>query len=599
MKLRIAAAAAAVIMALCAFVSPFSLARAGYTVPDGFNSADYAKMAAFLETKDAEGVKNGERIREDYDPSDPETWVGSRYNDEDEIEYFGVDFPEIGGEHRIYRAEFDGLGMVGALDLSGLDELAYLYCANGGLTSVNVSGCSALDVAAFENNSVASLNLSGCSALEGLYCCGNALKSIGLSDCVSLEKLECDRNELNSLNVSKCTALTSLDCSGNSISSLSLSACTLLTSLNCLGNPLTSLDLSAISGMQIDRVSAKGSGTVSYIQGREKNDSGLDEYRTAAEAVPADGETFLGWYNGSGTKLSGSSVLDLEGSEETVVIAHFSGSAAVTLGVPVITLSSVDSTGKVKVSWEEVEGAVKYEVWRSAEKNGTYVKAKTTTALSYTNTAANAGDKYWYKVRAVASDGTAGEFCSPRYRYTHLPKPVVTGTHVASTGNNKLSWEEVDGAKEYKVYRSTEKNGEYSLMKTTTNLSYTNSNNTAPGETYYYYVVAVHATSAANSAASATKTLTVDLPRPVVTISLTNAGKPKLAWEAVEGAKEYKVYRSLESGTGYSLVFTTTKLSYSNTGAAAGTTYYYKVMAIHEKSAANSAYSQVVSITTK
>ena len=266
---------------------------------------------------------------------------------------------------------------------------------------------------------------------------------------------------------------------------------------------------------------------------------------------------------------------------------------------PVVTSSHVASSGKNKLTWEKVDGAVSYKVYRATVKDGPYSLMKTTADTSYINTNAEAGVTYYYKVRAVHENSEATSAYSLIKTVTcDLPQPVVTGTHVPSTGKNKLTWEKVDGAKEYEVYRSSEKNGDYSRVFTTSNLSYTNTK-CSPGETYYYYVIAVHEKSAANSAKSAIKTLTCDLPQPVVTISLTSAGKPKLAWEAIEGAKEYKVYRSTESGSGFSLVFTTSNTTYTNTGAASGTTYYYKVMAIHEKSAANSAYSEVVSITTK
>ena len=47
-------------------------------------------------------------------------------------------------------------------------------------------------------------------------------------------------------------------------------------------------------------------------------------------------------------------------------------------------------------------------------------------------------------------------------------------------------------------------------------------------------------------------------------------------------------------------MFTTSNLSYTNISAKAGTTYYYKVKAVSKvKSAANSAFSTVVSIRAR
>ena len=43
-------------------------------VPEGYCEQDYLKLCAFLEMADADGVKNGTKLNEDYDPTDPTTW---------------------------------------------------------------------------------------------------------------------------------------------------------------------------------------------------------------------------------------------------------------------------------------------------------------------------------------------------------------------------------------------------------------------------------------------------------------------------------------------------------------------------------------------
>ena len=44
------------------------------SVPEGYDEQDYLKMYAFLEMADADGVKNGTKLNEDYDPRIPPTW---------------------------------------------------------------------------------------------------------------------------------------------------------------------------------------------------------------------------------------------------------------------------------------------------------------------------------------------------------------------------------------------------------------------------------------------------------------------------------------------------------------------------------------------
>ncbi len=81
---------------------------------------------------------------------------------------------------------------------------------------------------------------------------------------------------------------------------------------------------------------------------------------------------------------------------------------------------------------------------------------------------------------------------------------------------------------------------------------------------------------------------------PVVKIgNSASSGKPMLTWNAVSGATSYKVYRATSQNGTYSLLGTVTATAYTNTGAKAGTTYYYKVKAVN--SAGESAYSNIVS----
>ena len=73
------------------------------------------------------------------------------------------------------------------------------------------------------------------------------------------------------------------------------------------------------------------------------------------------------------------------------------------------------------------------------------------------------------------------------------------------------------------------------------------------------------------------------------------SGKPYIYWSAVAGASQYEVYRATSKNGSYTKMFTTSNLSYTNTSAKAGTTYYYKVKAVSKvKSTANSAFSTVV-----
>ena len=105
--------------------------------------------------------------------------------------------------------------------------------------------------------------------------------------------------------------------------------------------------------------------------------------------------------------------------------------------------------------------------------------------------------------------------------------------------------------------------------------------------------------STANSSLSAAVAITCRCAKPVVKITTSN-GSPKLTWNAVAGANKYYIYRSTEANGTFEYLYSTKNLFYTNKSAVTGTTYYYKVKAVSKvKSAANSAFSTVVSIRAR
>ena len=267
------------------------------------------------------------------------------------------------------------------------------------------------------------------------------------------------------------------------------------------------------------------------------------------------------------------------------------------LNAPTLKVSNVASTGKIKLTWSKVDGAAKYQVYRATSKSGTYSLLKTTTGTTLTNTSTTTGKTYYYKVRAVDASGNKSEFSSIVSRTCDLPQPKVTVSNVASSGKIKITWEKVDGATKYQVYRATSKDGTYSLLKTVTGTSLTNTS-VEVGKTYYYKVKAIHSTSAANSAYSSVVSRTCDLARPTAKVALNSKGKPVISWGKVEGAVKYTLY--IYDANGNLLkTSSTTGLKMTHSSAVKGTTYKYRVVAVHSNSAANSAKSSTVSITSK
>ncbi|MBR5516386.1 MAG: hypothetical protein IKU53_00305 [Firmicutes bacterium] len=269
-----------------------------------------------------------------------------------------------------------------------------------------------------------------------------------------------------------------------------------------------------------------------------------------------------------------------------------------------VKVTTVASSGKPKVTWDAVDSATKYEVWRKVGSNGTYKKHYITTGTSFTNNSTTAGTTYYYKVKAICSSNSNGNSAfSAAYGITcDLAAPNnVKVTTVASSGKPKVTWDAVDGATKYEVWRKTGSNGTYVKHYITTGTSFTN-NSTTPGTTYYYKVKTIcGANSNGNSAYSAAYGVTCDLAAPTnVKVALTSTGKPKVTWDAVDGATKYEVWRKTGSNGEYKRYYITTGTTLNNTSAVKGTQYYYKVKAICGSNAnANSVFSIIVVKTSK
>ena len=276
-----------------------------------------------------------------------------------------------------------------------------------------------------------------------------------------------------------------------------------------------------------------------------------------------------------------------------------------TLSAPAVTGGN-DAQGRPTLTWKAVTGAAKYEVYRARSKDGDYIKYSTVTGTSYTNTSyIENGNTYYYKVRALKSDGTAGAWSSivsVTYRAAStgtLSAPAVTGGNDAQ-GRPTLKWNAVSGAAKYEVYRARSLNGDYIKYSTVTGTSYTNTSYIEDGNTYYYKVRALDANGTAGAWSSIVSvTYKQTLPAPAVTGGNDSQGRPTLKWNAVTGAAKYEVYRARSRSGEYIKYSTVTGTSYTNTSYIEnGNTYYYKMRALDANGTAG-AWSSIVSVTYK
>ena len=231
---------------------------------------------------------------------------------------------------------------------------------------------------------------------------------------------------------------------------------------------------------------------------------------------------------------------------------------------------TVRSDGKPYITWNSVQGADRYEVW-SARGEGKFTKLYTTKGNALRHGSADVGETYRYRVRALVDDN---QYARSAFSYIVqqdcvLGVPSATLRIHASNGKPYLTWDAVDGAQKYEVYRAESKNGEFTRLTTTSKTTVTNTG-AVPGETYYYKVRAVAGDLVGKF--SSVKHMTCDCARPTVKVAIRD-GKPVLSWNAVDGADRYEVVYSTDGGETFRDLHTAKSTTLRHGSAKAGRTY--------------------------
>jgi len=143
----------------------------------------------------------------------------------------------------------------------------------------------------------------------------------------------------------------------------------------------------------------------------------------------------------------------------------------------------------VMVIWKASENATGYVVYRSNEPDGKFVEAATVKGTNrWTDTAASTDREWYYSVSAVNESGESKQ-CTPVRAV--IPEEMETITEFLLTADSvsaegaALSWDAVEGAVIYYIYRSFAENSDYSLVASVTDTNYTDSELPASTELYY------------------------------------------------------------------------------------------------------------------
>lgn len=260
---------------------------------------------------------------------------------------------------------------------------------------------------------------------------------------------------------------------------------------------------------------------------------------------------------------------------------------------PSLKVSTGKTSGKPELSWCEDAGAESFQIYYATSKSGKYKKLTTVTENRYVHKSATAGKTYYYKVCAVAEDGSKTSYSSVKSATAKLGAPAVTVSVDASSGKLKLKWKKESGTKKFYIYRATSENGEYKKLTTTTSTSYTDKS-AKTGKTYFYKVKAYHSKSSYNSPYSAVVNGFCVLGKPEVKLSNAASGMVKLEWNEIQNAIQYIIFRAPAGSEEFAEYTRVSHNTFTEESMEVGERYSYQVQAIFDKEEANSPKSEIV-----
>jgi chitodextrinase len=276
--------------------------------------------------------------------------------------------------------------------------------------------------------------------------------------------------------------------------------------------------------------------------------------------------------------------------------------------VPTGLTANATSSSQISLSWNastDNVGVTGYMIYR----NGSYLK-EVTTGTSTIDSGLAPSTQNCYQVSAIDAAGNEStrstETCAiaPATSDTQAPT-VPTGLTANATSSSQisLSWNASTdnvGVTGYRVYRGG------TFLKTVATGTSTIDSGLSPSTSYCYQVSAIDAAEneSANSAQVCAMTQAPPLTPPAAPSNLVataaSSSSINLAWSDNSASETgFKIERSTSPTTGFTLITSlgTNVTSYTNTGLAAATTYYYRVRAYN--SAGDSGYSNTANAITQ
>ena len=249
--------------------------------------------------------------------------------------------------------------------------------------------------------------------------------------------------------------------------------------------------------------------------------------------------------------------------------------ARTSVKIPEINYLKNGANGVV-VKWTAVEGAENYNLYRKTDSTG-WRKVVTTSKTSFADKNLSNNVKYQYTVRAVDNNVLSQYYDGESIVSLNAPKLSVSNNIGAVT----VKWSKINNADGYYVYRANEKGNwtKIATVKGANSLKF-NDENVESGKTYKYTVKAYDGKTTGaylNSGISIMYLATPSLFKATATDKGVN-----ITFKAVEGAKEYRIYRKAVGDKNWRTLGEVATNSYVDNKIKENVTYIYTARAVNE-----------------
>ena len=265
---------------------------------------------------------------------------------------------------------------------------------------------------------------------------------------------------------------------------------------------------------------------------------------------------------------------------DSVLYAMYGGASFTLTAIP-------SSYNSINLSWQAVDGAAGYEIYRADSEGGEKTLIYTTSltdVLSFADKGLDTGQEYYYTIWAYENSSPPIHLA---YSNTASATPAL-GAPAANTVSTsftaiKVSWSAVPGANGYEVWYGTQKFGTYSLKYTSGSGaagSWIKSGLTTD-KAYYFKVRAFRTVNGVKIYSEDSVIQSTAPGRASIIVVRASSTSAKITWITVSGTSGYEVWRGTQKNGTYLLKYTakSSATSWTNIGLKTGKAYYYKVRA--------------------